>query len=342
MKFAYTADWHLSGYTQDKIVNGLPERLYEKKVVQENIANYCRLNEIKTIVIGGDLLHNKSIIYSLAQSILLDFFREYKDLDFIVIDGNHDLSGKGSDVVSALKSLDNEPNVRRISKATRITDESGLDILIVPYSDDMINIIKNSSAKYLISHFGLNEGTLNSGVSIISDIGLKDLIGKYQTVLLGHYHKPQEIIKNGIELYYSGSITQNDWGEKEEEKRFLIVDTETGLVQSIPTTGYRKYFDLQITSENKEEVIKKARELKEEGHNVKITRKEEVDIDDINKEFMVIDKVEKDITNRGLTSSMSIADKINRYTEINKIPEAKREMYFKEAMDIINAVSGRK
>jgi len=342
MKFAYTADWHLSGYTQDKIINGLPERLYEKKVVQENIGNYCRLNEIKTIIIGGDLLHNKSIIYSLAQSILLDFFREYKDLNFIVLDGNHDLSGKGSDVVSALKSLDNEPNVRRVSKPTRITDDSGLDILIVPYSDNMIDAIKKSSAKYLISHFGLNEGTLNSGVSIISDIGLKDLVGKYQYVLLGHYHKPQEITKDNISVYYSGSITQNDWGEKGEEKRFLIVDTDTDTIESVPTKGYKKYFDLQITEENKTEVIKKARELKEEGHNVKITRKEAVDIDDINKEFMVVDKVEKDITNRGLSSTMSMRDKLMRYLEVNEIPEDKRDIYLQEALDIVNSVAERK
>ncbi len=342
MKFAYTADWHLSGYTQDKIVNGLPERLYEKKVVQENIGNYCRLNEIKTIVIGGDLLHNKSIIYSLAQSILLDFFREFRDLNFIVIDGNHDLSGKGSDSVSALKSIDNEPNVRRISKPTRISDESGLDILVVPYSDNMIDVIKKSSAKYLISHFGLNEASLNSGVSIVSDIGLKDLTGKYQYVLLGHYHKPQEIIKNGISVYYSGSITQNDWGEKEEEKRFLIVDTENDTIESVPTKGYKKFFDLQITNENKEEILRKARELKEEGHNVKITRKEEVDIDDISKEFIVIDKVEKDITNRGLNSSMSMRDKLFRYVEINGIPEEKRDIYLQEALSIVNSVSERK
>jgi DNA repair exonuclease SbcCD nuclease subunit len=342
MKFAYTADWHLSGYTQDKIINGLPERLYEKKVVQENIGNYCRLNEIKTIIIGGDLLHNKSIIYSLAQSILLDFFREYKDLNFIVLDGNHDLSGKGSDVVSALKSLDNEPNVRRVSKPTKISDNSGLDILIVPYSDNMIDAIKKSSAKYLISHFGLNEGTLNSGVSIISDIGLKDLVGKYQYVLLGHYHKPQEITKDNISVYYSGSITQNDWGEKGEEKRFLIVDTDTDTIESVPTKGYKKYFDLQITEENKTEVIKKARELKEEGHNVKITRKEAVDIDDINKEFMVVDKVEKDITNRGLSSTMSMRDKLMRYLEVNEIPEDKRDIYLQEALDIVNSVAERK
>ena len=101
-------------------------------------------------------------------------------------------------------------------------------------------------------------------------------------------------------------------------------------------------FDLQITEENKTEVIKKARELKEEGHNVKITRKEAVDIDDINKEFMVVDKVEKDITNRGLSSTMSMRDKLMRYLEVNEIPEDKRDIYLQEALDIVNSVAERK
>jgi len=52
MKFVYSADWHLSGYSQDKVINRLPERLYEKKIVQENIGNYCIENNIKTVMLG--------------------------------------------------------------------------------------------------------------------------------------------------------------------------------------------------------------------------------------------------------------------------------------------------
>jgi len=61
----------------------------------------------------------------------------------------------------------------------------------------------------LISHFGLSEGMLNSGMSIISDIGLKDLRGKYELVLLGHYHKPQEIIYILNLAYYKILFTLN-------------------------------------------------------------------------------------------------------------------------------------
>ena len=121
MKFAFTADIHLSGYTNDKIVNQLPERLNSIKNVLYKIAEYCIENGISMIVIGGDTLHGKSLIHALAQSIMLDYFRDFVDeLEFIIIDGNHDLSGKGKDAVSALKSIDNEPNVMRFDKPTMI------------------------------------------------------------------------------------------------------------------------------------------------------------------------------------------------------------------------------
>ena len=103
MKFIFIADLHLSGYSQDKIVENLPERLNSIKNVLYEIADYAINNNIFTIVIGGDILHGKSIIHALAQSVMLEYFRNYNGkLQFVIIDGNHDLSGKGNDAISAL------------------------------------------------------------------------------------------------------------------------------------------------------------------------------------------------------------------------------------------------
>ena len=340
MKFAYTADWHLSRYGQDKVedVDNLPERLSSIKSTLYEIADYCRKESIIKIMVGGDLLHNKSVIYTLAQDIMLDFFRNNKDIEFIVIDGNHDLSGKGENVVSALKSLDNEENVTRIQGDHYL--DSVNDILYVPYSTRMVEIIKNNSAKYLISHFGLNEAILNSGISVVADIGIKDLVGKYKYVLLGHYHLPQEILSEEIDIHYVGSVIQLDWGEKNETKRFLVVDTEIENIQSIPTTGYKKYIEYEIDSENRSEVIEEARLSKEKGDHVKIIKKEKIDISDVEDEFRIIDKTEKDITNRNLNSSMSLADKLERYLEIAEIDEKYREDYKKTAFEIVDSCSG--
>ena len=92
MKFAFVADLHLSRYGQDKIEDAtqLPERLYSIKMAWNNMVGYCRQNDITKIIIGGDCLHGKSVIYAIAQGILLDFFRDNADMEFIVIDGNHD------------------------------------------------------------------------------------------------------------------------------------------------------------------------------------------------------------------------------------------------------------
>ena len=160
MRFVISGDWHLSGYTNDKKApkSNLSERLHYIKEAMYSLIEYCKINNINTIVVAGDILHNKSIIHTIAQSVLLIFLRDNPDIHFIILDGNHDLEGKGNKVVSALMSIDNEPNVTRIGTENGMYKDEVNDILYVPYSSKMIDIIKNNSAKYLISHFGLNEG----------------------------------------------------------------------------------------------------------------------------------------------------------------------------------------
>lgn len=334
MRFVFSADFHLSGYAQDKIDRdtNLPERLSEIKTALFDMTDYCYKNHIYYFIIGGDILHNKSIIYTEAQSVMLNFIRSNRDLSFIVIDGNHDLSGKGNNVVSALESIDSEPNVTRLKEFKRIDN-----ILLVPYSTTMVEEIKGNSEDYLVAHLGLNEAVLNSGISVVSEIGIKDLVGKYKVCLFGHYHSPQDIIKDNIKIYYVGSPTQKDWGEKHEEKRFLDIDSISNTIISIPTKGYKKFFELKLKKDNIQEVLEEAANLKKDGHYVKIRRLEEVDTSKIDKDFTIVDDVEKDITNRGISSTMSRSEKINKFLEIKKIPKDKIELYRNCALDIMES-----
>lgn len=337
MRFAYIADIHLSRYGQDQIEDktNLPERLHSIRSAIYEVAEYCVANGILTIIIGGDLLHGKSIIYAIAQEIMIQFFEDFTHvINFIVIDGNHDLSGKGNEIVSALRPLRTIHGVQwvKFSETYHLAPE---DIFFVPYSNNLPQIVKSNKARILISHFGVSEGMLNSGMSIVSDISMKHLSGRYELVLLGHYHKPQEIVKDGVRLFYVGSPIQLDWGERDDVKRFLVVDTDTLQVDSIPITKYKKHIQIEITSENKDEAIKLAREARESGNHVKVIMKDIVDLSEIKGEFNVIDKTERDITDRGITSNMSMEDKLKRYLEIKKIPESEYELYIQVAMEII-------
>jgi DNA repair exonuclease SbcCD nuclease subunit len=331
MKFLFTADIHLSRYSQDKIEesSNLPERLHSIRTALYDMANYCLKNDINTFIIGGDIMHTKSVIYSIAQYTMLQFFDDFQDISFWVLDGNHDLSGKGKGAISSLASLKSIPHVNWVSQ-NPVSDPSER---MVPYSYDVVNQVRNGKADILISHFGLSEGVLNSGISIISEIKLSDLIGKYKLVLLGHYHKPQEIIRDDIKLYYVGSPIQLDWGEKGDIKRFLIVDTDTLDVQSIPTIGYKKHVELEINTSNKDEILEQAQKEKDDGNYVKLIKTESVDI---KSDFAVIDKSDKDITNRGITSSMSEKDKLKQFLQIKEISEEKHDRFLEAALNIIN------
>jgi len=333
MKFAFVADIHLSKYGQDSIEEstGLPERLHGITNSLYSMVIYCRENNIKDVVIGGDILHGKSIIHALAQDIMLEFFDDGEDITFWVIDGNHDLSGKGEDAVSALRSLAKIPNVNWVSKEP----QSFENILFIPYSTNVVKQVKEGEADILISHFGLSEGILNSGISLVSSISMTDLRPRYKLILLGHYHKPQEIIEDDTSMYYVGSPIQLDWGEKGDDKRFLVVDSKTLEVEAVSTQGYRKFIEVDLTNKNKDEILEIAKEAREKGHYVKVIQREKVDISSF-KDFNVVDKTEIDVTDRGITSTMSQKEKLERYLEIKEIPEIDLEEYLDAGLQIID------
>jgi hypothetical protein len=110
--------------------------------------------------------------------------------------------------------------------------------------------------------------------------------------------------------------------------------------------GYKKHFELVVNKENKQEMFEKAKELSEGGHYVKLVTKDKAtDWKEISKSLdteertsiSFSDKSEVDITNRGITSSMSTEDKLNRYLEIKEIPKEKWGTYREKAFGIISA-----
>jgi len=327
MRCVLVGDIHLSLYSQDSIIMGVPRRLYYLIKVLNDIAIYALKNNINTFVIAGDLFHTKSIIHSLAQSMLLDFINSYPNLKFIIIDGNHDMSSKAGDGVSALRCLDNVSNVIMIHETKEIDN-----VVYIPWNPKrMKDDIKNSKADYLVSHFGLNEAIINSGISIVSDIGLKDL-SHFKKCFIGHYHSPQEVGN----VVIPGSIIQLDWGEKGEEKRFLVVDTQLGTVDSIVINGYQKHIELEITSDNIDDVLKQAEILKESGNFVKLLKTDDLDVSIIKQDFHVVDKTIKNITDRGINTSMSIEDKLKSYLDIKGISIELHEGYIQQAKHLID------
>jgi DNA repair exonuclease SbcCD nuclease subunit len=284
----------------------------------------------------NNIICEKSYLFAVRIVKLSKYLRDNKDLQFIVFSGNHDLSSRGENPVSALEALDSESNVLFIREPTKIDNGK---IFVVPYSTTMTDIIKNNSCKYLFSHLGLSEAQLNSGISIVSKLSLSDLKGKYRYVELGHYHAGQTIETKEISVTYPGDIIQKDWGEKNEVKRFRVIDTDNDTFLSIPTTGYKQHIELEINEKNKDEVVKQAEIYKSNGHEIKLIKSEIFDTDDI-KDLRIVEKIDKDITNRGIDSSMSMDEKILKYLQIKEISNDKIDRYKKVGMEIISSIGG--
>jgi len=335
MRAVVTGDLHFSLYASDNIMkDGLNERLhYINKVMRNSILKYAVDNKIDNCIVAGDIFHNKSIIHSLALATFIDIIREYQQIQFYLIDGNHDMSSITGKGVSSLKALEKEMNVIVIHTPLQIDN-----IYMVPWNNKLHDEIKQAPKEcdYLISHFGLNEGMLSSGVSIISDLGMKDLTN-FKYVILGHYHKPQEIQKNNTQLYYVGSPVQLDRGERNEAKRFLDIDFDQNNILSIETEGYKKYFQFNIADNtNVKDIIQQAKKLEKAGHEVTLELTgENLDNSKIPDNFRQIDRRDIDITDRGVSLNMSEKDRMTAYLNIKKIPENDHEMYLNTAIEII-------
>lgn len=349
MKFIVTGDIHLKLWSDKEYdSSGLPKKLLEILGTLEQMGRYASDNNISTIVIAGDINDTKGVVAVRAFVLMRKIIEKFKEINWIILHGNHDATtGQDRQECSAIQLLDGLENAQLILEPICETFDN-CKILLVPHSKDIVDVLQNelygfdgeSIPKILISHFGVDEAQLCSGISIKAGIRANDLV-VFPLVLLGHYHTPQKIEhQNGV-IYYTGSPIPVRRDEAHEEKRFLVVDTESLGVESIPTEGYRRYIEL-ILDENTD--IKELEQLitkyKDSGNHV-ILRKKIADIpldikETIFENVQLIDMYEKDINIRGINSSMTEEDQAKKYMEIMGISEEEKEEYLKVAMEIVS------
>lgn len=341
MKRIVTADIHFSDYYTDKEVEGLPSRLYYLKKALEDICNFARESKIKNIDIAGDLNNDKSVISTDAQNVFKDILVNYEDLNFTIISGNHDLSSAGKNQTSSISVFDEYKNVKCVVSDVYYEE----NIVFVPYTSNIVDVINSlEKNQILISHFGLSEGVLQSGISIVSDLKVSNLKGKFDLVILGHYHMPQKLEEDDIKLYYTGTPIHLSWRDKNQKKRFLVYDTESLEVESYTIDGFPEYKEYKLSDGNeKDNLFEQATKDKESGNFVRIENESEEKIVDEN--FIIVNKQESNLVDdRGISQSMSLEKLLDRYIELesedNNIQDGE---YCKEiGLEIVNGTTQEK
>jgi DNA repair exonuclease SbcCD nuclease subunit len=329
--FLFTADIHLKNWN-DKIQTekGISLKLQEILDVFNDICEYSVKNKINQIIIGGDINDTKGIANTNAFAYFQDFLLNYSKIDFYIIPGNHDFGGKGTNKY-AVDLLRGGNNIFVITET-----EVNENITFLPWKDqNLVNEINELEPNdILISHFGLDEAQLSSGISIRSGITSR-MLTKFKTVLLGHYHKPQSLKEKQTEIYYSGSPLPLRRDEVNEEKRFLeikIVDDEI-KTKSISTKGYRKFYEFSIDENTDIENVKnKIEKLKDEGHYVVIrnnTKNIPKELEETVQGTQFIQEFEDEYEKRGITSSMKLEEQLKKWCEFENISEDDISKYVK-------------
>ena len=329
-----TSDLHVHWYNDNEYIDGVPLKLKEILDVVIQICDYAINNNIKKIIIAGDIGEKKNIVDTRAFVRLQEIFNSYPSLHFVLLGGNHDISNR-SDYISSVQLFNGLDNITTITKPQIIDG-----IYYVPYTntmiDDIVNFNEHEKAPILVSHLGLSDAILSSGISLQSRLKSSDL-NKFSLVFLGHFHMPQ-FINN---VWYCGSPVPLRADEK-EDKRFLVVDSETLEVESIPTTGYRRYHEFVITDDNVEdalEILKQAESLKENGHHIKIKKEvQEIPsevLEEVSDSLVIVDAYEPEIEIRGISTDMSMKDQMLKYLEIQNIPKDSHEKYLKIGLEVL-------
>jgi exonuclease SbcD len=94
------------------------------------------------------------------------------------------------------------------------------------------------------ARFGTGERQLHLGD--IYGVNAEQLPGNVQYVALGHLHRPQELLAPA-RTCYSGSLLELDFGEREQDKRVVLVDAKAGkavAIESVPLSAGRRLRDV--------------------------------------------------------------------------------------------------
>jgi len=115
----------------------------------------------------------------------------------------------------------------------------------------LVKDLPSSTVNLAIGHilvagslFGTGERKLHLGD--IYGLNPQQLPSSLQYIGLGHLHRPQEVMAPSKTLY-SGSLIELDFGEKEQEKRVVVVEARPGKaasIESVPLASGRRLRDV--------------------------------------------------------------------------------------------------
>ena len=217
-EFIIFSDLHFyKNYSKSKVLdNGRTSWLDTQLKLVHNIFKYAKENNIKTVIINGDIFEEKNHLPQDLYNEIWNLFNQYsEDFRIILNTGNHDFLTLSRS--SSLQPFSSIVEVVRVPVDMTMGNDF---VRIVPFGMLSPTSLQLPDGIYehciLCTHEDIQGFKYSSGQEIESDTKVEVFRG-WDTVFNGHIHTPQNI-KNIINI---GSCMIQDWGESRDSKRFI-------------------------------------------------------------------------------------------------------------------------
>jgi DNA repair exonuclease SbcCD nuclease subunit len=187
------------------------------------VCKELKAQDIKDIVIPGDVLDDRNEVAVTTLQYLSEFFNIFEDFNIIITVGNHDCYYTRRADIHSLNTLNEWPNITVIDELTNVTihDKS---ISFCPWHTDPSDIPKSD---IIFGHFDIQSFKMASNKICERGVKSADLLDKADLIVTGHYHLTQlRNYKNG-KILYLGSPYEMNWGEVASPKGIYLLDVNT-------------------------------------------------------------------------------------------------------------------
>lgn len=220
--------------------------------------DFYKKKKIKTLIIPGDIFHNRNEISVQTLNVANKFFQILKDFKIIISTGNHDCYYKDRSDVNSISIFNNWPNIHIIDSEPLTINVCEKKISFIPWGTDLEKI---PCSNIIFGHFEINSFKYNNFSVCENGLTSKDLLQKAPLIISGHFHtKDSREYQNG-KIVYLGSPYQQNFGDIFEERGIYIFDIETEEFEFIHNTVSPVHLKLSLKNilENKleKEFLKK-------------------------------------------------------------------------------------
>ncbi len=218
-------------------IHATPSNLDEVRSLFTLIDKTCQENGTKTIILLGDQTDSHQIQNLAVMHMYKELFNQYRDLNFIILVGNHDRAVNGNKNYHSMFPYKSYSNVCVVDEFMSF---SGFDVISYCRDEqEFLNLTKNKVNDILICHQEFNGCQYENGFYSKNGFDLSKV--PYEQVISGHIHLAQKWDK----IWYPGAPRWMTRSDANEDKYIFLWDGKSS--KHISTGGFcRQIFQLNI------------------------------------------------------------------------------------------------